>query len=348
MQKIAFLLALLLATSPLLFGQRGDSTMPAATTSTAAVDSGGPAKPAINTPAGAAANAATALPRRDSLAASRNADSLGIVKSVDAQRSMGTALYNNRAKHFLPSALISLLLVVGLGMYLLFNTALCRDQSVDPMTNQLRPAKERPFSYSRMQLFWWTMIIFWCMCSFYFYTGVLLALTPTAVMLLGGGLAVSVFGNVIDNSQRAANNTSVPIRHQDLCPVGNLLTDILSDEAGISIHRLQALFANLIFGMAFLTYFVRALNVGYPLMDFENWQMTLLGASAAGYLGFKANENSRATVTERQIEAVRNAQNAVQQAPQTNTINPQQSQTSVNTPAALQQLEATLRTKGVI
>ncbi|MDR6338071.1 hypothetical protein HNQ91_001093 [Filimonas zeae] len=337
MKKSTALLTVLLAITAVLFAQQRDSAATARDTSK-------PAPTAIQPPPSMPASNRT----NDSVAASPNGDSLGIVKSVDTQRGMGAALYKNKAKHFLPSALISLLLVVGLGLYLLFNTALCRDQSVDPLTNQLRPAKERPYSYSRMQLFWWTMIIFWCICSFYFYTGVLLALTPTAVLLLGGGLAVSVFGNVIDNAQRAQNNTTVPIRHQDLCPAGNMLTDILSDEAGISIHRLQAVFANLIFGMAFLTHFIRALDVTYPLMDFENWQMTLLGVSAAGYLGFKANENSSATVTERQVEAVRNAQNTLTQVQVANAINPQAAASAPASTPALQQLQAQLQAKGII
>jgi hypothetical protein len=251
-----------------------------------------------------ATNSADSANKKDTTAKS-NKDSLSIVRGWEYQNDHPEYLYAHKKEHFWPSSLISLFLVVGLGLYLLWTTPLCRDQSYDPRTNQLRPIKERPYSYSRLQLFWWTIIIFWCFFSFFIYTGVLLAFTPTVVMLLGGGLAVSVFGKVMDNSQITANNKPVPTRHQDLEPSKDFLTDILSDDGGISIHRFQALLANLIFGIAFITNFLKALHQeAYPFTEFEPWQLTLLGVSAAGYLGLKANENGKPTETDRQIEAV--------------------------------------------
>lgn len=255
-------------------------------------------------PPAASADSGKAAANKKDTAAKPNLDSLSIVKDLEYQRQHPEYLYAHKRNHFWPSAIISLFLVVGLGLYLLWATPLCRDESYDPLTNKLRPAKERPFSYARLQLFWWTIIIFWCFSSFFLYTGVLLAFTPTVVMLLGGGLAVSIFGKVMDSSQIADNNRSVPTRHQDLEGTQGLLTDILSDESGISIHRFQALLANIIFGIGFLNIFLKNLGIAYPLADFEQWQLTLLGVSAAGYLGLKANENAKSSMTDRQIQAV--------------------------------------------
>lgn len=336
--KKTILAALLSATLLTGFGRYRDPADSAAAARTATTDSVAPKPPA---PATAAATRG-----KDSAATRTNTDSLTIVKSLEQQRKMGVALYNRKLDSFIPAALASLVLVAGLGIFLLQTTSLCRDQSVDPKTNKLRPVNERPYSYARVQLFWWTMIIFWCLTAFYIYTGILLALTPTAVLLLGGGLAVSVFGNVMDNAQRAQNNIPVPVRHQDITAKSNLLTDILSDEGGISIHRLQAVLANIIFGLAFLSNFMRALDIAYPLTEFESWQMTLLGASAAGYLGFKANENSRATITERQVEAVADLPDPA--APQREGIALQQTPSAPPATPAIHQLKASLREQGLI
>lgn len=346
MRTIFYITLLLLTTAQAGFCRYRQATDTVAARTTTADST--PKKPAVT--AGLTTAPATTTPAtpaagntRDSAALRTNTDSLSMVKSLEEQRKMGIALYKNKTASFVLPALASLVLVAGLGLFLLFTTPLCKDQSIDPKTNQLRPVRQRPYSYARIQLFWWTMLIFWCICSFYFYTGVLLALTPSVVILLSGGLAVSVFGNVMDNAQRVQNTVPVPVRHQDIRATDNLLADILSDEGGISIHRLQAVLANLIFGMAFISTFMRSLNVGYPLMDFESWQLTLLGASAAGYLGFKANENSRATITERQVEAVADL-------PATGARETLEAAPAKQPPAtpAIYRLKASLQQKGII
>jgi hypothetical protein len=82
----------------------------------------------------------------------------------------------------------------------------------------------------------------------------------------------------------------------------------MSDEGGVGIHRFQAVVLNLVFGFGYVTAFLHNTSPGvrtFPFLEFEQWQLTLLGISAAGYLGFKSNENSTSTKLERQIETVR-------------------------------------------
>ena len=234
-----------------------------------------------------------------------NVDSTTLLKDLAYQQQHSDMLYKHKAKVKTISLIASLLLVVVLGFYLLFKTGLCRDLSYNPATNQLRELKERPFSFSKIQMFWWTLIILSCFTFFYFYTGFLLALNPTIILLLGGVLTVAMFGKMVDNTQMEENNKPVPIRHQDLEASKGLLIDILSDEGGISIHRFQSLIFNFVFGLGFITSFCSLVKLEmYPFIEFEPWQLTLLGISAAGYLGFKNYENSKATKTERQVEAV--------------------------------------------
>jgi hypothetical protein len=194
------------------------------------------------------------------------------------------------------------------------NSALCRDESffTDPKdgVTKMRPVKERPYSYSRTQMFWWTIIIISCYGYFYAIYGTLLPLDPTCILLLGMGISVQIFGKTIDNSQKAndrdktSDSNLLPKRHQDLNPSQGLLTDILSDENGISMHRLQSVAFNIIYGFGFIGYFMTSiLSAAYPLIELDGWQLALLGISAGGYLGLKTTENSKASEADRTRQA---------------------------------------------
>jgi hypothetical protein len=216
-------------------------------------------------------------------------------------------------------AIIGGLLLAFISRYLMYNTPLCKDLSYYPGTSNLRPADKRPFSYSKVQLFWWTVIILSTFLAYYIYTGYLISFTPSMVLLLGGGLAVAVFGKVIDNTQMNQDTNSVPTRHQDLKDSEGLFTDILSDEGGISIHRYQAVIMNMIFGIAFIGQFLQSIfgHEKYPFLEFESWQLTLMGVSSAAFLGLKSSENSSATKPKREEEAVQNTKAAPPPTPTT-------------------------------
>lgn len=210
-------------------------------------------------------------------------------------------LYNQK-KYGLLSLIAYALLAffLFLSFYYLLTTALCRNESyADDCT--LKDIRKRPFSYARVQLFWWTVIILSCYIWFYAAYNVLLPLNSTVVILLGSGLAVFIFGKAIDNSQIEKNNKHVPTRHQDINDSKGFLTDILSDDNGVSIHRMQAVAFNIIFGLGFIGYFFSSMATKhlYPFIEFEPWQFSLLGVSAIGYLGVKANENSPGTIGNR-------------------------------------------------
>lgn len=226
--------------------------------------------------------------------------------AYNSQKKNPEILYKKKGKSFEASFWISFLLIWIAGIALLMKTALCRDFSYSPEGGGLKPVTERPYSFARMQVFWWTMIILSCYLSFYIYTGFLVALTPSAVILLAGGLGVSILGDIMNKAQLKDNSTPIRLRHQDIKDTEGWITDILSDEGGISIHRFQCLVFNLIFGIAFVFTFRDNVIAGvFPFLEFETWQLTLLGASAAGYLGFKSGENGKETKDEREVEAVK-------------------------------------------
>ncbi|MBO9690721.1 hypothetical protein [Chryseobacterium sp.] len=228
-----------------------------------------------------------------------------LMTAYEYQKKYPEILYKKKAKSFEASFWISFLLIWIAGIALVMKTALCRDLSYSPEGTGLKPITERPYSFARMQVFWWTMIILSCYLSFYIYTGFLVALTPSAVILLAGGLGVSILGDTMNQTQMKENSNPVRLRHQDIKDSEGWLTDILSDGGGISIHRFQCLVFNLIFGIAFVfTFRDNVVAQIFPFLEFETWQLTLLGASAAGYLGFKLGENSKETKNEREVEAV--------------------------------------------
>lgn len=149
------------------------------------------------------------------------------------------------------------------------------------------PLKEVPYSYSRVQLFFWTMIIISLYIYFFAFSGILLPLNMTTVTLLGAGLLVYSGGKIIDKRQ-SMNLGGQPPTH----PTDGFLFDILSDETGINIHRFQSLVFNLIYGIGFIILFLKNVNnCLYPFPEFGGWQFALLGISSAAYLGMKTTEN---------------------------------------------------------
>jgi hypothetical protein len=210
------------------------------------------------------------------------------------------------------SFLTALLLAafVFFAFYLLGTSSLCRDTSFD-LDGTLKPTLQRPFSYARVQLFWWTTII--VVCYFWFFAAYdrLLALNSSIVMLLGSGLAVFLFDKTMDNDQIKKNNQELPTRHQDIQDTQGFWTDILSDDNGTSIHRLQAVAFNLIYGIGFLSYFFASLSAAggkgarYLFLELEPWQLSLLAISDLAYLGLKSSENPMAARGERAAMALR-------------------------------------------
>jgi len=220
---------------------------------------------------------------------------------------------------------ISIVTFIFLGFFLykffqyFLTTGLSRDESYDKNWT-LKAVKDRTFSYGRVQLCFWTLIILFCFIWFYAWYGVLLPLNSTVVLLLGSGLAVFIFGKTIDKNQIDKDNKKDkndkedrPLRHQDVENSRGFLTDILSDDTGISIHRLQAVAFNVIFGIGFLgSFFSNIVDHKYPFIEFESWQLSLLGISAAGYLGLKTSENDKSTKEDR--KDIADAQQAVDAA----------------------------------
>lgn len=180
------------------------------------------------------------------------------------------------------TCLVIILGTILLGLY----TNLLKDTST---------AAKRPYSFSRVQFAWWTVIIFCC----YIYillnhldkvqTGMPEILSNTALALLGISSATVAGGKLIDTTHK--NNTPLSTLHQDFEGKG-FFVDILSDEGGISIHRFQSFIFNVIFGGIFVYKVMYNKNNPVILMpDFSVNELALLGLSSGTYLALKGQEN---------------------------------------------------------
>jgi hypothetical protein len=184
---------------------------------------------------------------------------------------------------------ITLVAIVAIIVFLDRKFQLLRDIST---------ASVKPYSLSKVQLTWWTVIIFSSVATILFKRGVFPTFDQSTLILLGISSATAAAARVVDLSDQ--NNLAVP-RHQD-SEKQSFFLDILSDESGASIHRLQAVLFNLILGCWFvfqvmqnLTNSALDLNKIIPVVEGNN--LIFLGISAASYVALKSTENKAQPAT---------------------------------------------------
>jgi hypothetical protein len=142
----------------------------------------------------------------------------------------------------------------------------------------------RPFSLSRVQFCVWTIII---SCSYIFLVlckccdMTTVVINSTALILMGISAGTTLLAGTIDQSQVSSD------RHQN-APSEGFLTDILSDENGISIHRFQNVIWTVIAICVYLCY-LNASGCHLPVLD--NTLLALTGISATAYVAVKQGEN---------------------------------------------------------
>lgn len=144
------------------------------------------------------------------------------------------------------------------------------------------------YSFSKSQLAFWTYIVVASFIYLWGFTDDLNAINTTGLILLSISVATTSFGVSMDTKDSVAADDSrkaslLAYRQTD----GNFFSDILSDENGLSIHRIQAFIFNVIFGIAF----AKSVIWDYQMPDFDEVQLGLLGLSNTSYAILKNNEN---------------------------------------------------------
>jgi heme/copper-type cytochrome/quinol oxidase subunit 3 len=155
---------------------------------------------------------------------------------------------------------------------------------------------KKPYSWSRVQLAWWIVIVLSAFITIICKYAIAPTLNESTVILIGISSATIAAAKVIDVSDE--NNTEVS-RHQDKSSSGFFL-DIISDEKGASIHRFQTVVFNITFGVYFIVYVLNHLKTGngqvpnpqdLVMPNFENNNLVLLGLSSGTYAALKLAEN---------------------------------------------------------
>lgn len=143
------------------------------------------------------------------------------------------------------------------------------------------------YSLARSQMAFWSFIIL--STFFYIYTGTLDTeiLNSTALILLGISIATTAVGQTIKSpvvKKRPVSN----LTHTN--KGSNFFLNIISDDSGVSIHRLQTVIFNFVFGIIFIRTSIFELS----MPDFSTEQLALLGISSGAYTALKLNEGKGA------------------------------------------------------
>ncbi|WP_243348676.1 hypothetical protein [Parabacteroides sp. FAFU027] len=164
------------------------------------------------------------------------------------------------------------------------------------LLRDLSTAIKKPRSFARVQLAWWSIIILSAIIAAMFRFNEILQLSASTLELLGISAATTVGARITDISDIRQNN--IPTRHQDDDGEGFLI-DLISNQNGASIHRLQALLFNLTFGVWMIINVVNNISSSTPIHQIiptigDN-ELILLGISSGTYAVLKIPENKAST-----------------------------------------------------
>lgn len=153
-------------------------------------------------------------------------------------------------------------------------------------------AVKQPYSWSRVQLAWWTVIILSSFIAILIIYNEAPTLTTSTVILLGISAATTAIARTIDVSNATSPTTpATPAREGS-----SLILDILSDQNGVSIHRFQTVVFNFVFGCWFIVTVLEHLHnmpedgINAIMPDFADTNLVLLGVSSATYAALKTTE----------------------------------------------------------
>ncbi|HEV8578983.1 MAG TPA: hypothetical protein VGX68_07845 [Thermoanaerobaculia bacterium] len=174
-----------------------------------------------------------------------------------------------------------------------------------------------PWSLGRTQMAWWTFFVVGSFLFIWIVNGSYSSLSPSVLALIGISSGTALLGAVMDDTKESQRKQRLDLENekQTLVAKGALtaaeqtrldeinrqlqglpvikhyrsegfLTDILSDENGVSFHRMQ-----IVIWMVVLTaIFVVRVYATLSMPEFDAQLLGLTGISAGTYLGFKFPE----------------------------------------------------------
>lgn len=196
---------------------------------------------------------------------------------------------------------VAAFVVILIEIFFLFDIAFNKKSKLRPLIkdqSSQEDVNKKPYSFSRTQLLWWTVIIITCFVTNMAITGNIDGIiVESSLVLLGISAGTTIAGRVIDNTQSGASERT----HQDE-PSEGFWIDILSDQNGVSIHRFQALLFNISIGIVFIVQFITSVKGAgsgqvVPLPELDQATLGLIGISSGTYAALKFNENISKTNT---------------------------------------------------
>jgi hypothetical protein len=154
----------------------------------------------------------------------------------------------------------------------------------DPTNEVLR--HDIPYSLARTQLAFWTLVVVVSLIFIWFNTDTLGYITTTAITLLGISGGTSVIAKIIDVSHKNTAQLISAQQFKDTYKSKGILTDIMSDEKGISVHRFQLVLFTVGLGIYFIWHVIYYLQ----MPDYSTTLLLLIGVSNTTYAGLKINE----------------------------------------------------------
>jgi len=163
------------------------------------------------------------------------------------------------------------------------------------MLKDISTANKKPYSFSRVQLAWWTVIILSSFITIITLGKGIPTFDQSTLILLGISAITTGSARIIDISDKSNNLKMIQDKEKE-----NFILDILSDANGVSIHRFQAAAFNIVFGVWFIISVLynvstpalinpEKISFIMPLLDQNN--LILLGLSSGAYAVLKTTEN---------------------------------------------------------
>jgi heme/copper-type cytochrome/quinol oxidase subunit 2 len=198
------------------------------------------------------------------------------VYSCSPDKKLRLLVYRNGALIF-ASVVVGLFLVFTILLVFVFNFDFIRDPvAADP----------KPFSLSRFQLLWWTVIVISCYILLFAIRDDFGLFSQSTLILIGISAAGTGFSVLVDYSVNDKPGQTPQAGK-------NFFLDILSDNNGINIHRYQNFIFTIVFGIVFVYKVFATAN----MPDFGTLELSLMGLSTATYVALKTNENKTTNTT---------------------------------------------------
>lgn len=172
-----------------------------------------------------------------------------------------------------PLKIISVILAIicfSIALLVAFRTNLLRETNSDTS----------PYSFSRFQLWLWTLIISPAFVLNWGFVNLSLPqINGTALILLGISAGTLFSANIVTATQKSSKNS--PSLKFNLTSKGFWIDILMDDYGQFSVGRLQNLLFTIVYVVVYVSTFF---NNGKVYPEFDSYAYLLMGISSGGYL----------------------------------------------------------------